>query len=160
VLRAQSLGVPLSLVPIVLVIMNVAYALSAYPAGVLSDRIDRLALLAVGLALLLAADLLLAFATTIGVVAIGVILWGLHMGATQGLLAALVADASPAELRGTAYGIFNLLSGVALLAASVLAGALWDLAGPEGTFLLGGIFTLFTMIGLLPLRNRLVERRV
>jgi MFS family permease len=159
VLRAQSIGVPLMLVPIVLVIMNIAYAVSAYPVGALSDHIDRITVLILGLLLLLAADLMLGFSTGIVGVGFGVILWGLHMGFTQGLLATLVTDAVPAELRGTAFGMFNLVTGVALLAASVIAGLLWDVAGPRGTFLAGATFTAMTLAGLLPLRARLTSKK-
>ncbi len=155
VLRAQSVGLPLMLVPVVLVIMNIVYALSAYPIGVLSDRMSRATILIVGLFVLLAADLVLAFATGMTAVAVGAALWGLHMGFTQGLLAALVADTSPPELRGTAFGMFNLIAGLALLVASVIAGALWDVAGPQGTFLAGAAFTILTLIGLGPVRRRL-----
>ena len=159
VLRAQSIGVPLMLVPIVLVIMNIAYAVSAYPVGALSDHIDRITVLILGLLLLLAADLMLGFSTGIVGVGFGIILWGLHMGFTQGLLATLVTDAVPAELRGTAFGMFNLVTGVALLAASVIAGLLWDVAGPRGTFLAGATFTAMTLAGLLPLRARLTSKK-
>jgi MFS family permease len=144
ILRAQSIGLPLALVPIVLVIMALAFSLSAYPVGVLSDRVNRLTLLAIGLLLLIVADLVLAFATGIVGVGIGVVFWGLHMGFTQGLLATLIADAAPAELRGTAFGVFNLMTGVALLVASLVAGALWDMTGPQGTFLAGAAFALLT----------------
>jgi MFS family permease len=154
VLRAQSVGLPLMLVPIVLVIMNVAYALSAYPLGALSDRVDRVTILLVGLFVLLAADLVLAFATGIIAVGLGAVLWGLHMGFTQGLLAALVADTAPTELRGTAFGVFNLITGLALLLASLIAGATWDVAGPQGTFLVGAAFTALT-VGLIAGRRRL-----
>jgi MFS family permease len=125
----------------VLVVMNVAYAISAYPAGWLSDRFDRWGVFAVGAALLIAADLVLAYGDSLSMAAVGVALWGLHMGFTQGLLATLVADAARAEQRGTAFGLFNLVTGVALLAASVLAGALWDRGGPELTFLAGAAVT-------------------
>ena len=155
VLRAQSIGLPLMLVPIVLVIMNIAYAMSAYPLGALSDRIDRVTILILGLLLLLMADLFLAFVPGLIGLAVGVILWGLHMGFTQGLLATLVADAAPEELRGTAFGMFNLITGLALLVASVIAGALWDVPGPQGTFLGGAAFTVLTLAGLLPVRGRL-----
>ncbi len=114
ILRAQSIGLPLTLIPIVLVIMSLAYALAAYPVGVLSDRVNRLTLLAVGLVLLLVADVVLAFATDFAWVGIGVVLWGLHMGFTQGLLTTLIAEAAPADLRGTAFGLFNLVTGVRL----------------------------------------------
>ena len=158
ILRAQSIGLPLALVPIVLVIMALAYSLSAYPIGVLSDRVNRLTLLAIGLLLLIVADLVLAFATGIVGVGIGVVFWGLHMGFTQGLLATLIADAAPAELRGTAFGVFNLMTGVALLVASLVAGALWDMTGPQGTFLAGAAFALLTLAGLLVIRGRLGRR--
>ena len=158
ILRAQSIGLPLALIPIVLVIMSLAYSLSAYPIGVLSDRVNRLTLLAVGLVLLLLADLVLAFATDFVWVGIGVVLWGLHMGFTQGLLATLIAETAPAELRGTAFGMFNLMTGVALLVASVVAGALWDMTGPQGTFLAGAAFTVLTLVGLFVIRGRLRGR--
>jgi len=153
ILRSQSAGLPIALVPAVMVLMNIVYALAAYPAGVLSDRVDRQAVLIVGLIVLIAADLVLALSSTIVGVAVGVVLWGLHMGLTQGLLTTLIADTAPAELRGTAYGMFNLVTGVALLAASVVAGALWDVIGPNGTFLAGAAFTAFAVIGLLALRR-------
>jgi MFS family permease len=158
ILRAQSIGLPLALIPIVLVIMSVAYSVSAYPIGVLSDRVNRLTVLALGLVLLLLADLVLAFATDFVWVGIGVVLWGLHMGFTQGLLATLIAETAPAELRGTAFGMFNLMTGVALLVASVVAGALWDMTGPQGTFLAGAAFSVLTLVGLLVIRSRLRGR--
>ena len=153
VLRAQSVGLSAALVPAVLVLMNIAYALAAYPAGVLSDQIDRRTILVAGLAILVVADLVLAYSTTITGIGIGVVLWGLHMGLTLGLLATLVADAVPAELRGTAYGVFNLVSGLALLAASVIAGGLWDAFGPKGTFVAGAIFAAFALAGLIVARR-------
>ena len=120
--------------------MNVAYAFSAWPAGALSDRIRRFGVLSMGFALLLMADLFLALGGNIGVVLLGAVLWGLHMGLTQGLLSALVADTAPPELRGTAFGMFNLVTGLAMLMASVIAGSLWDNIGPRGTFLAGALF--------------------
>lgn len=159
ILRAQSIGLPLMLVPLVLVIMSLAYSLSAYPVGVLSDRVNKVTLLIIGLALLLVADLVLAFTADLVGVGIGVALWGLHMGFTQGLLATLIADTAPAELRGTAFGMFNLVTGAALLVASVIAGALWDMAGPQGTFLAGAAFTLVTLAGLFSARSRLTAPR-
>jgi MFS family permease len=155
VLRAQNVGLPIMLVPAVLVAMNVVYALAAYPAGVISDRISRTAVLASGILLLVAADIALALLPSIGGVALGVVLWGLHMGLTQGLLAALVADTAPAELRGTAFGFFNLLGGLAMLAASIIAGAIWDIEGPQGTFLAGAGFALVALAGLLMARGRI-----
>ncbi|WP_244846122.1 MFS transporter [Mesorhizobium sp. L-8-3] len=158
ILRAQSIGLPLTLVPIVLVLMSLAFSLSAYPVGVLSDRgVGKTTLLAFGLVMLLAADLVLAFAADLFAVGIGVTLWGLHMGFTQGLLASLVAGAAPAELRGTAFGMFNLVTGIAMLAASVIAGALWDAAGPSGTFLTGAGFAALTLAGLVAVRGRLAS---
>lgn len=155
VLRAQSLDLPLVFIPIVLVIMSLAYSLSAYPVGILSDRMDRIALLIVGLLLLLAADIVLAYASGMTGLTLGVVLWGLHMGFTQGLLAALIAGTAPPELRGTAFGMFNMITGVTLLFASILAGALWDWTGPQGTFLAGAGFALLTLVGLVVARGRI-----
>jgi MFS family permease len=160
ILLAQSIGLPLTFIPIVLVIMSLAYSLSAYPIGVLSDRMDRVTILILGLALLVLADLVLAFATDILGVSMGVVLWGLHMGCTQGLLSTLIAETAPAELRGTAFGLFNLVTGLALLAASVIAGALWDVTGPQGTFLAGAAFAVLTVLGLLSVRDRLRRSRL
>jgi MFS family permease len=153
VLRAQTVGLPIMLVPMVLVLMNVAYALAAYPAGALSDRTNRITILGVGFGLLVAADLVLAFTKGLSGIAIGVALWGLHMGFTQGLLATLVADTAPTELRGTAYGFFNLFSGLALLVASLLAGALWDKLGPQSTFFGGALFAAIAFAGLTATRH-------
>jgi MFS family permease len=157
ILRAQNVGLDVMWVPAVLVLMNVVYALSAYPAGVLADRVKPTGLLAIGLVLLAAADLALAMLPNIGGVALGVILWGLHMGCTQGLFATLVADTSPPALRGTAYGYFNLATGVAMLASSIIAGALWDAFGPAGTFLAGLAFSLLALTGLIAIGG--VKRR-
>ncbi len=154
VLRAQSIGLPIMLVPAVMIVMNVVYALAAYPAGMLADKVDRLVVLMFGLCLLIVGDLFLAYSTGLVGVMIGVVLWGLHMGFTQGLIATLIADTSPADLRGTAYGMFNLLSGIAMLAASVIAGALWDVWGPQGTFLAGAVFTVIALVGLVIIRGR------
>jgi MFS family permease len=160
VLRAQNVGLSAMWVPAVLVLMNVVYALSAYPAGVLADRVNRKGLLVIGLLLLAGADLSLALMPNLGGIALGVILWGLHMGFTQGLFATLVADASPAALRGTAYGYFNLLTGLAMLAASIIAGALWDAYGPAVTFLAGLAFALLSLAGLLAMRGVLSKPAV
>ncbi|MBC8024150.1 MAG: MFS transporter, partial [Burkholderiales bacterium] len=139
ILRAADLGLAMALAPLVLVGMNVVYAVTAYPIGRLADRIGPRRLLYAGIAMLVAADIVLALATNMAMLAAGVILWGLHMGFTQGLLSAMVAHAAPAELRGTAFGAFNLASGVALLAASAIAGALWQFVGPAATFWAGAI---------------------
>jgi MFS family permease len=141
ILKVADVGLGLAYVPAVLVVMNVVYALSAYPAGWLSDRMNRWGVFAIGAAFLVAADLVLAFGNSIAVAGVGIALWGLHMGFTQGLLAALVADTAAAEQRGTAFGVFNLVTGLALLVASVLAGVLWDRGGPALTFLAGAALT-------------------
>jgi len=148
VLRAQQGGVPVALVPLVMVAMNLVYALSAYPFGKLSDRMSHKTLLALGLIVLIAADLVLATNDHWGVVLAGVSLWGVHMGMTQGLLATMVADTAPTDLRGTAYGFFNLMSGFAMLTASVLAGLLWDRFGASFTFYAGATFCVVALVGL------------
>jgi MFS family permease len=148
-LAAQHVGLTLALVPGVLVTMNIVYAASAYPFGRLSDAVSRRILLALGAMFLIAADLVLAAAGTTWQVFAGVILWGLHMGATQGLLSTLVVDAAPADLRGTALGMYNLMTGIALLVASVLAGWLWTAFGPAATFLAGCGFVGIAVLGIL-----------
>ncbi len=153
ILRAQQQGLPDAYAPLVLVVMSLVYALSAYPLGKLADRMSHLKLLAAGLVVLIAADLVLAEAQGLAAVALGVALWGLHLGATQGLLAAMVADTAPAQLRGTAFGFFNLASGIAMLFASVLAGFLWDRLGPGVTFYAGAAFSASALL-MLALRSR------
>jgi len=149
VLRAAGLGLRNAYVPLVMVVMNVVYAASAYPAGRVSDRIDRRILLAVSAAVLVAADVLLATATGIAWLIGGIALWGLSLGLSQGLLAALVASAAPAKQRGTAFGLFNLVSGIALLLSSVGAGELWDRVGAPAPFYLGACFAGIALLGLL-----------
>lgn len=158
VLRAQDVGLPVALVPAVLVVMNILYAAAATPAGVLSDRIGRFGILFLGFAMLVFADIVLALVPSLPGLAVGVAVWGLHMGLTQGLLTAMIADAAPVELRGTAFGAFNLFSGLAVLAASVIAGALWDGIGPQGTFLAGAAFTGVAMAGLAVIWSRSPRR--
>jgi MFS family permease len=153
VLRAQDIGLAVALVPLTLVVMNVAYAASAYPAGRLSDLMERRFVLAAGLAVLIASDVVLALAGETWQVMAGVTLWGLHMGLTQGLFAALVTDTTPPSLRGTAFGIFNLASGVAMLIASFLAGWLWDVYGPPATFYAGAGFAALALLGLMAQRK-------
>ena len=148
VLRAQQGGIPMALVPLVMVAMNLIYALSAYPFGKLSDRMSHTKLLALGLVILIAADLVLAINDHWLVVVTGVALWGVHLGITQGLLARMVADSAPADLRGTAYGFFNLMSGIALLIASAMAGWLWHQFGSAFTFYAGAGFCVLTLVGL------------
>jgi MFS family permease len=154
VLRAQGLGLSLGLVPLVLVVMNVVYAAVAYPAGAAADRLSARTLLILGLVLLVAADIVLAAATSPVQALAGAALWGIHMGLTQGLLSKLVADSAPADLLGTAFGIFNLVSGGALLAASVIAGALWSAYGAAATFAAGAAFAAIAAAGLLAYRRR------
>ncbi|MGH8662225.1 MAG: MFS transporter [Burkholderiales bacterium] len=153
ILRAQQAGLADSFAPLVLVVMNAVYAISAYPSGRLADRMSHGNLLAAGLAVLILADLVLAQAQGLAVVLTGVVLWGLHMGMTQGLLATMVAGAAPAHLRGTAFGFFNLVGGGAVLIASVLAGLLWDQLGAAVTFYAGAAFSILAL-ALLMLRRK------
>jgi MFS family permease len=148
VLRAQSVGMALAWIPLVMALMSIVYAMVAYPAGVLADRGRQSALLQSGLLALIVADLVLANARSIPLVFAGTAIWGVHMGLTQGVLAALVAATAPADLRGTAFGLFNLVSGIALLAASALAGWLWDAFGPAQTFYAGAVFTALSWLAL------------
>jgi MFS family permease len=148
VLRAQDLGMALAMVPVVLVVMNVAYTAIAYQAGLAADKGYRNHLLVWGLIALIAADLVIASFASLAALFAGVVLWGAHMGLTQGLLSALVADAAPAPLRGTAFGVFHLVSGVALLVASVLAGWLWSEHGAAATFYAGAAFSATALAGL------------
>jgi len=152
VLRAQQGGLPLALIPLVLIAMNLVYALAAYPFGKLSDSMSHSTLLTWSVLLLIAADAVLALGNHWGWVWAGVSLWGLHLGMSQGLLATMVADVAPADLRGTAYGFFNLMSGLAMLLASALAGLLWDTLGAEFTFIAGMAFCALALLAL-ALRN-------
>jgi MFS family permease len=148
VLRAADAGLAFRFAPLALVAMNVAFAATSYPLGRRSDR-GRRPVAALGVALLVLADLALAAAGRSPALALaGAALWGIHMGATQGLLSAVVAAAAPADLRGTAFGVFNLLVGLAQLAASVTAGALWASLGPAHTFLVGAGFAAVALAGL------------
>ena len=158
VLRAAEGGLPLALVPLVLIGMNVVYSLSAYPFGRLSDRVSHAWLLALGLAILIGADIVLAYSNRWTWVWLGVSLWGLHMGITQGLLATMVADTAPADLRGTAFGFFNLVSGVALLIASAVAGLLWDQLGAPQTFIAGAVFSTIALLAILIRPPRMLPR--
>ena len=157
VLRAEQVGVAVALVPLVMVAMNLTFALGAYPFGKLSDRVSHRLMLGWGLVVLVLADVVLALATHWSALLLGVGLWGVHMALTQGLLAAMVADTAPADLRGTAFGFFNLLSGLAMLLASVLAGLLWQTWGPAWTFGAGAGFSLLAMLGLGLTRAQLVR---
>ena len=154
VLRASDLGVTAALVPGVMVAMNLVYAAVSAPAGSLSDRLDRRLILLAGLVVLITADLILAFASNIPGLLVGVAFWGLHMGLTQGLLAAMVVDTAPARLRGTAFGLFNLATGFSLLAASGVAGLLWSTLGASTTFLAGGGFATLAAVLLAVMISR------
>lgn len=148
ILRAEDAGLSLALVPLVLVVMNVVYAASAYPVGKLSDRVNRHFILGAGFVVLIAADVVLATAPGIGTVMLGIALWGLHLGMTQGLLATLVAEAVSPPFRGTAFGVFHFVTGIAALLASLVAGILWQAIGPGATFAGGAIFTAVGLAGM------------
>ena len=149
ILRAQDLGLAVGYVPAIMIVMNLAYSIFAYPAGAASDRLSARTLLVFGLLVLVAADVVLAIAATPWIAFIGAAFWGLHMALTQGLLSKLVADNAPSELRGTAFGFFNLVSGGAVLLASVIAGSLWSAFGASATFIAGAAFAVLAVIGLL-----------
>ena len=149
ILKANAEGLPLALTPLVLVAMNAVYMLAAYPLGSLSDRVSAKSMLVGGLIVLIAADLVLAILPSLAGAFVGIALWGVHMAVTQGLFAKLVADRSPPELRGSAYGIFNFATGLALLVASVIAGVLWDRSGAGATFLAGAGFATIALIGMM-----------
>jgi predicted MFS family arabinose efflux permease len=146
ILKANAAGLPPTLTPLVLVATNAVYALGAYPAGALSDRAPARAILGSGLLALGAADLVLAFADGLAACFVGIALWGLHMSLTQGLFTKLVADHAPEGLRGSAFGLFNVFTGLGLLAASVVAGLLWDRFGPLATFCAGAGFAAATSV--------------
>lgn len=146
VLRAQEVGLPLALIPLVMVAMNLVYSLTAYPFGRWSDSVSHRRLLQAGLGVLIAADVVLALSQSWAGILAGVALWGVHMGMTQGLLNAMIARTAPADLRGTAFGFFSLLSGVGLLLASAGAGLLWELWGSASTFFAGAVICLFTLV--------------
>ncbi len=148
-LRADDVGLSAQWIPLILVAMNVAYAASSYPFGKAADRLGARRMVAAGIVCLVAADAVLAIAGSVWVVAAGAVLWGIHMGATQGVLSALVAGRAPQDMRGTAFGVFNLASGLCLLAASVIAGVLWSATGPAWTFIVGGAFAGVALLGLI-----------
>jgi MFS family permease len=154
VLRARDVGMAIGYVPVIMIAMNAVYAAAAYPAGAAADSMSRRALLLSGLGVLIGADVALAAASAVWHVIAGTLLWGLHMALTQGLLSKLIADNAPADLRGTAFGIFNLITGGALVIASVLAGLLWERIGPAATFLAGAAFAAVTAAGVLLYRSK------
>jgi MFS family permease len=153
VIRARDGGLALAWTPAVIAVMSLVYALAAYPAGRLQDRIGARPLLLVGLGVLIAADLVLAYSSSLLAIFIGIGLWGLHMGLTQGVLAALIAATAPERLRGTAFGLFGLVAGIASLIASVLAGVLWDRIGDQATFLAGAAFATTALIAFLVVKQ-------
>ena len=153
ILRAQDVGLAIGYVPVIMIVMNVVYSIFAYPAGAAADRISARTLLLVGLGVLVVADIVLAIAASPGIALLGSAFWGLHMALTQGLLSKLVADTAPADLRGTAFGIFNLVNGGALLLASVIAGSLWSMFGASATFIAGASFAALAAMGLLLYRS-------
>ena len=158
-LRAQQVGFAIEWVPLVMIVMSLSYSISAYPAGILSDRVNRRYLLAAGIVLLILADLVLAWAGSPLSVLLGVALWGAGMGCTQGILAAMIAEVTPPELKGTAFGLFNLASGLFMLLASVIAGGLWDRYGPAITFYVGAAFSLSAFVMLTTLAKRRQPRQ-
>ena len=154
IIRAQQVGLAVAWAPAVIAVMSLVFAASAYPAGRLQDKIGARPLLILGLFALIAADLLLGFGQSLVVLFIGIGLWGLHMGLTQGVLSALVAAMAPEHLRGTAFGVFGLITGLAALGASVLAGTLWDVIGPAATFAAGAGFAVLALVGFLFVGSR------
>jgi len=162
ILRARDVGLAIGYVPTIMIVMNLVYSIFAYPAGAAADRISARTLLLFGLGVLIAADVVLAIAASPLTAFLGAAFWGLHMAFTQGLLSKLVADTAPARLRGTAFGIFNLVSGGALLLASVIAGSLWGAFGASATFIAGASFATLAATGLLLYRpnRRSTEHRV
>ncbi|HYD19604.1 MAG TPA: MFS transporter [Patescibacteria group bacterium] len=158
ILRGDNIGLSAAYAPAILIVMNIVYSASAWPVGALSDRIGRNGLLAVGIAMLIAADLVLAFATSPLLVFAGAALWGLHMGLTQGIITAYIAQNIPASLRGTGFGVYNFVTGLVLLAASVIAGWLWSAQGPAFTFGAGALFSALSLAGFAALMPRLGKK--
>jgi len=156
ILRARDVGLAIGYVPAIMIVMNIVYALFAYPAGAAADRVSARTLLIFGLMILVSADIVLAVAELPWVTFLGAAFWGLHMAFTQGLLSKLVADTAPVEFRGTAFGVFNLSSGIALLLASIIAGLLWSSFGASFAFIVGGSFAVLAMVGLLFYRPELM----
>ncbi len=159
ILRAQDVGLAISYVPMIMIVMNIVYSIFAYPAGVAADRLSSRTLLIFGLGVLVVADVVLAIAASPGITFLGAAFWGLHMASTQGLLSKLIANTAPAELRGTAFGIFNLVSGGSLLLASVIAGLLWSTFGASATFIVGASFAALAAMGLLLYRPPNVQSK-
>jgi MFS family permease len=155
ILRAQDVGLAIGYVPVIMIVMNIFYSIFAYPAGTAADRLSARTLLAFGLAILVVADAVLAMAVSPWFTFVGAAFWGLHMAFTQGLLSKLVADTAPADLRGTAFGVFNLVNGVTLFLASFIAGSLWTAFGASATFIAGASFAILALMGLLLYRPKM-----
>jgi MFS family permease len=149
IVRASDAGLSLTSTPLALAVMNVTYVASAYPAGLMSDRMGREKLLLLGMGVLVVADVVLIVAVSLNGILFGIALWGLHLGVTQGLLSALVADTAPEHLRGSAFGVFYFATGLATVLASVMAGAVWKWSGPQFTFGVGAVFSAVALIGLI-----------
>lgn len=148
ILRAHQLAIPLAYIPLVMVAMNLVYASTAYPFGKLSDKMSHRKLLSYGLLVLIASNLLLASSSDWRGLIAGVVLWGVHMGMSQGLFSSMIAATAPADLRGTGFGVFNFVSGFGLLLASLIAGLLWDRYGANFTFYTGAAFATLTLLGV------------
>ncbi|OLL27253.1 MFS transporter [Burkholderia sp. SRS-W-2-2016] len=146
VLRAQQAGLELAWIPGVMVVMSLVYSVSAYPVGKLSDRLNHRVLLGMGLTFLIVADLLLGLGHSMLLLFVGVAVWGLHMGFTQGVVTALIAEAAPPTLRGTAFGVFNLACGLCMIVGSTLAGWLWDRFGSPTTFVAGAALAVVPLV--------------
>jgi len=154
ILRARDVGLAMGYIPLVLIVMNVVYSVFAYPAGVAADRFPARTLLVCGLGVLIIADVVLALAASPAMALLGSAFWGLHMALTQGLFSKLVADTAPADLRGTAFGMFHLANGGALLLASTIAGVLWSVCGAAAVYFAGALFASLSMIGALLYRAK------
>ena len=154
ILRGQQSGLSLTWAPLVMVVMSASYAVSAYPAGKRSDRTPRTTMLGISLVPLILAHIVLARTETVVALLVGVALWGLHMGFSQGTLSALVADATPRNLKGTAFGVFNLVCGVAMIPSNWLAGWLWQAHGAQTAFYVGAALATATLVLLVLTRHR------
>lgn len=148
-LRAQSIGLVIMWIPLVMVAMNIFYALSSYPAGILSDSMNRKSVLIIGVLLLILAQVTFSFNSSLWIVFLGVAFWGLHLGFTEGIVAAMITDATSENLRGTAYGIYNFVAGLSMLASNLIAGILWDRYGASSTFIAGTIFSILALVAIL-----------
>jgi len=145
VLRAADIGIEHAWIPMTVVLMNIAFSLSSYPFGKLADKLNPMKLLALGMVLLALANLLFAYAANYRILAAGIVLFGMHLGATQGIFSTIISEIAPSEVRATAFGIFNFFSGLALLASGLVAGSLWEYMGAQYCFGGGVVFALITL---------------